>query len=226
MTSHEFRTPLATITSSAELLTNYFDRMGAEQRTGHLERIMTTVRSMTDLLEDTMLFGKAEAGYLEAQCVLTDFGQLCQDVLADIQSKTDLKLIFTQDNPFVTAYTDESLVRRVLTNLLSNAVKYTWNGAPVELVLTSDGEYLTVRVIDQGIGIPAQDRVRMGEPFHRAGNVGKIPGNGLGFAIARQAVALLRGTIDIQSQVGQGTTVTVILPSRQIGGEPVETEEP
>jgi PAS domain S-box-containing protein len=212
MTSHEFRTPLATITSSAELLTHYFDRMGSEQRSTHLGRITAAIQSMTLLLEDTMLFGKAEAGRLEAKCAPVDFGQLCQEVLGETQDKTDLKLIFTQPERLPMVCTDENLVRRILTNLLSNAVKYSRNGTPVQLALDGEAERVIVRVIDQGIGIPAQDLARLGDPFHRAQNVGKIPGNGLGFAITRQAVALLGGTIDIQSEVGKGTTVMVTLP--------------
>ena len=99
-----------------------------------------------------------------------------------------------------------------MTNLLSNAVKYSRNGTPVQLALDGEDEQVIVRVIDQGIGIPPQDQARLGDPFHRAQNVGRIPGNGLGFAITQQAVALLGGTINVQSQVGVGTTVTVTLP--------------
>ena len=107
---------------------------------------------------------------------------------------------------------DERLLRHILTNLLSNALKYSPTGSTVSFLLAErDGQAL-IEVGDQGIGIPPQDQVHLFESFHRASNVGNRQGTGLGLAIVKRAVELHGGTISVDSQVGAGTRIRVLLP--------------
>ena len=107
---------------------------------------------------------------------------------------------------------DESLLRHIVTNLLSNAVKYSSEGNPVRFVAERAGDGVVLTVRDRGIGIPLEDQKRLFTAFHRGGNVGDRIGTGLGLAIVRQCVEQHRGTIELESAPGAGTTVTVRLP--------------
>ena len=107
---------------------------------------------------------------------------------------------------------DEQLLRHILSNVLSNALKYSPQGGIVQFDLTCQAGQAVFRIQDHGLGIPAEDRAHLFETFYRAGNVRTIAGTGLGLAIVKRSVELHGGTIDVDSQVGVGTTVTVTLP--------------
>jgi signal transduction histidine kinase len=215
MASHEFRTPLAIILSSAELLEHYSHRFTEEKRLTHLHRIQASVRGMVALLEDVLLVGRAEAGRLAFNPQPLDLVPFCRELVEEFQlgpaagHELGLDLVGLESLP---AILDEQLLRHILSNLLSNAVKYSPAGSPVRLALARVGERAVFTVADQGIGIPARDQGRLFEPFHRAGNVGSAPGTGLGLNIVRRAVELHRGSIELRSQEGRGTTVVVELP--------------
>jgi len=104
------------------------------------------------------------------------------------------------------------LLRHILSNLLTNALKYSPPGNPVEFGLTCAAGQVMFRIQDHGLGIPPEDQARLFETFHRARNVRNIPGTGLGLTIVKRAVDLHGGTIEVDSQVDMGTTVTVRLP--------------
>jgi signal transduction histidine kinase len=107
---------------------------------------------------------------------------------------------------------DELLLKQIVNNLLSNAVKYSPLGGTVTLSVVCSLEEVMLQVRDQGIGITKHDQECLFEDFFRASNVGDIPGTGLGLAIVKQAVELHGGSITVQSEIGEGTTMTVYLP--------------
>ena len=109
---------------------------------------------------------------------------------------------------------DARLVRQVLDNLLRNAVKYSPPDAVVSCAVTGTANEIRLQVQDRGMGIPGEDQARLFNAFHRGRNVGNISGTGLGLVITREAVALHGGTIEVDSAVGVGTTMTVTLPRR------------
>lgn len=121
-------------------------------------------------------------------------------------------LRLSQPDEAIHTVLDTRLMRQVLNNLLSNAIKYSATAAQVEVELLTDGKAITLRVTDQGIGIPEADLLLLFDPFHRASNVENMPGTGLGLNIVKQAVELHGGAIDVQSQLQQGTTFTLHLP--------------
>ncbi len=217
MTSHEFRTPLTTILGSAELLEHYSHKWTEEKKYNHLQRIQNAVQHMTELLNDVLLIGKAEAGKLEFNPSHLDLAKFCFNLVEELQLSASSQHTFTFVNPSqdLHASMDKKLLRHILSNLLSNAVKYSPAGGTVRFELTSTNTEVIFKIQDQGIGISKEDQQRLFESFHRATNVGEIPGTGLGLAIVKHSVDLHGGKIEVDSEVGAGTTFTVTLPLNQ-----------
>ncbi|WP_199248518.1 PAS domain S-box protein [[Phormidium] sp. ETS-05] len=214
MTSHEFRTPLAVIKSSAQILHRYdFPR---EDQLEEIEQILSSVDRMTQLLEDVLFLGKAEAGKMGFNPTRFDLREFCQTLCQQIQASQSVNLNLSLGCEIDCGYThvtmDEKRLWQILSNLLSNAIKYSPEGGEVNLTVTCQGEKVIFEISDQGIGIPPSDQAHLFESFHRGGNVGAIPGTGLGLAIVKKSVDLHRGTITCTSSVGMGTKFTVTLP--------------
>jgi len=220
MTSHEFRTPLATILSSAELLRYYSDRLPKEEKDEVLGSIDTAVMRMTHMLENILLIGRADAGQLEFKPGPVYLAGFCRGVVEEVAKAATLgrpglaRYHYACASPDGIALLDEKLLQHVLGNLLSNAFKYSTTGQPVSFEIDSDATDIRFRITDHGIGIPAEDLPHLFETFHRARNVGGISGTGLGMAIVKRALELHGGTIRVESEVGCGTTFTVTLPKQ------------
>jgi PAS domain S-box-containing protein len=214
MASHELRTPLTTVLSSVELIELYSQRLTDEKRQATFARIKTAIRTMTQLLDDVLLIGRAESGRLEFNPAPIDLIDLCRDVAEEIQLGVGAghTIEFSPQGRCADAYADERLLRQILTNLLSNAVKYSSAGNAVRIALDCRDDHAVIQIQDNGIGIPEDDQSRLFETFHRAGNVGAIPGTGLGLAIVKRSVDLHGGTITFVSRPGSGATFTVTLP--------------
>ncbi len=217
MTSHEFRTPLSTILSSAELLQHYRHRWTEEKQLTHLYRIQNSVKHMTDMLDDVLFMGKAEAGKLHFKPHSMDVVEYCRRIVEEIQLniKTQHIINFHSHLEFMPAYLDDKLVLHILTNLLSNATKYSCDKNIINFNITCLQGYVVFSIQDQGIGIPEADMPRLFESFHRAINVENISGTGLGLAIVKKCVDIHGGQIYVTSQLGVGTTFTVKLPLSQ-----------
>ncbi len=214
LTSHEFRTPLTTILSSAEMLEYYGSGWTTERHVEHLHRIQRAVKNMTILLNDILIIGKAEAGKLEFKPAPLELVKFCRDLVEEQQltDKARHILAFNSQVECAQTHMDEILLRHIVSNLLSNALKYSPPGSTVQFDLVYQAGQTIFQITDQGIGIPPEDQVHLFEAFHRASNVRNISGTGLGMAIVKKSVELHGGTIGIASQVGVGTTVTVTLP--------------
>ncbi len=214
MTSHEFRTPLSTIQSSAELLERYRDKLSQEKQLTHLQRIQMAVDRMAQMLNDILIIGEAEAGKLKFNSAPLDLRQFCCDLVEELQQGSGKQhaIAFTSQCPDIHYNIDAKLLRHILSNLLSNAIKYSPKGTIIQFDLSCCDYKATFRIRDRGMGIPPEDLRHLFESFHRAKNVGAIQGTGLGLAIVKQCVDLHQGEIAVTSEVGKGTTFTVILP--------------
>lgn len=216
MTSHEFRTPLATILSSAELLKYYSDRLPAGEKVEILSSIESSVKRMTQMLDNVLLIGKAEAQMLTCKTAPIDLQALCRSCAREIEiaarSEQQPRLRLEIGDDIRVGHFDEKLLHHVLGNLLSNAFKYSPGGGEVLFSVKHDKNDIVFHVADQGIGIPERDLPRLFETFHRAENVGNIQGTGLGLAIVKKAVELHGGRIDVSSEEGRGTRFTVRIP--------------
>lgn len=214
MVSHEFRTPLATILSSAEYVQTYGHLTTPEKQQKHFTRIQTAVGNMNRLLEEVLLIGRQESDRLEFNPVLLDLERFCREIADEMQANAGPRhqLIFSSWLRTRQVMIDENLLRLALTNLLSNAIKYSPQGGPVRFSLFNEDVYFVCQIQDQGIGIPAADQKRLFESFHRAKNVGTISGTGLGLYVTRMAVELHDGTIRVESEEGVGTLFTISIP--------------
>ena len=214
MASHEFRTPLTTIFSSTELLQHYGHIWTEDKKFKHYHRIESAVKRMTGLLDDVLLYSKAEAGKLEFNPKPLKLRSFCSDVVEEIQLGIGEKhhITFVYSGSGKNACMDEKLLQHILTNLLSNAIKYSASGSTVLFGCYCEEETITFEIKDEGIGIPPEDQAQLFESFHRAKNVGDIPGTGLGLAIVGKAVELHAGKVTLNSEVGVGTTFRVTLP--------------
>lgn len=214
MTSHEIRTPLSAIMSSSELLEVYAGRWPEEKKQEHFDRIRNSVRAMLRMLDGVLMVGRSEAGKLEFKPVSLSLRRFCEETVrsaAEVcRGEREIVLEGPADSDTVVA--DELLLRHVVDNLLSNAIKYSPRGSRVSLAVRREGDEVLIEVSDQGIGIPAADRERLFETFERGSNVGAIPGNGLGLAIAKRALDLHGGSLSVASGEGRGTRFTVRLP--------------
>jgi PAS domain S-box-containing protein len=215
--SHEFRTPLATMLSSAELLEHYSESLGQEEKRNLLQTIQSSAKRMSEMIDDVLTLGRAESGVLKLNLGPTNLRELCGRVVSEFRIAQGKQHVITLDDRFdrLEAMMDERLLRHILNNLLSNAVKYSPPGSEVTFSLERREEKAAIEIQDRGIGIPPEDQPRMFESFHRASNVENRPGTGLGLAIVKKAVELHGGEISLKSAVGSGTRFTVMLPLRQ-----------
>jgi PAS domain S-box-containing protein len=212
MTSHEFRTPLATILSSSELIEYYGHKWSEEKRQQYFQKIQASVKHMTNLLNDVLVLGKAEAGKLEFSPSAIAIASFCSELVEEVQLSTSTHTIVFQVELCAKAYLDEKLLRHILTNLLSNAIKYSPGRDRVDFDVICQSDTIVFRIRDYGIGVPESELEKLFDSFHRASNVGNISGTGLGLAIVKKSVDLHGGTIEISSQVGEGTIFTVTIP--------------
>jgi PAS domain S-box-containing protein len=219
MASHEFRTPLSVILSSAELLENYGEGWPPEKKTQHYRRIEAAVENMTYMLDNVLVIGRAEAGRLQFNPAPLDLEKFCHDLVEEIRLSLgrEHEIVFDCIAGCSEAHVDEKLLRQILSNLLSNAVKYSPQGSQVCFTLNCSVDRAVFVVQDHGLGIPAGDQPRLFESFHRAKNVGSIPGTGLGLTIVKKSVDLHGGDITFTSEPGVGSMFSVSVPLEREG---------
>jgi PAS domain S-box-containing protein len=214
MVSHEFRTPLGIIQSSAELLRDFHQNMKSAERNEQLQSIIGNTRRMAGMMEEILILSRLDAGRLNFQPAPLDLNGFCRRTVDEVLSATNrrclIELTMISIPPAVAA--DEMLLGHIFTNLLSNAVKYSEAGATVHFVVQRDGVDAVCVVRDQGIGISGEDQQHLFKAFHRGANVGTRPGTGLGLLMVKRCVELHRGSMQLASNLGEGTTVTVRLP--------------
>jgi len=218
MTSHEFRTPLATIQAASDLLKNYGDKMTAEKRRERLDKIQQEIRKMTAMLEEVLTMGRASAGKLIKRPVAMDVNQFAQQCLEEASHLAGIKHELVLENHWQSGeefWADPYLLQQAVSNLLINALKYSPNGGRVTLTVNGNAEELLIAISDQGIGIPEAELPHIFDSFYRAKNVGNISGTGLGLAIAHAAVEQHNGTIEVHSTEGEGTTFMIHIPNQR-----------
>lgn len=217
MASHEFRTPLASILSSTELLEHYGERMPAAERAALFGTVSEGVRRMTRMLEDVLIIGRSDVDRLEFDPAPVALPQFIQATVNAVQSGIGARdnmpeIVIEIAEDAHEGILDERLIGHIVANLVSNAIKYSPAGGRITLSIARTGSDLVLTVADQGIGIPEADVPRLFESFSRASNVGTIQGTGLGLAIVKRSVAAHGGRIGVHSTPGQGTRFIVSLP--------------
>ena len=217
LVSHEFRAPLHLISLSASLLKRYSHKWTEEKKQSYRDRIQATVAQLSQLLDGVLIIDRSEAEKLEFDPQPLNLSQFCQELLAEIQLRDQQQhcISFINQGSCSQVCLDAKLLQPILMNLLVNATKYSPAKSKVVLEIAAKQSQVTFWVKDTGIGIPTADLNQLFKPFHRGGNVNDIPGSGLGLAVVKKLVDIHGGQIAITSEVGIGTTFTVVLPSSQ-----------
>jgi len=217
MASHQFRTPLTVIYSNIELM-DYKMNFTNKKQKNDIElisnRIKNEIDRMTELMNNILIFGKFESGNLKIEIRKIDLNIFIKDLIStyfyerDDQRVLELE-IFGHNKPIKS---DENLLLQILTNLITNAFKYSDGSKNPVMKLYYHEDTITIKIIDFGIGIPEEDNKHLFKSFFRASNTSTIKGSGLGLIIAKQFTELLNGTIEINSIINEGTTVTIKFP--------------
>ena len=215
MASHEFRTPLSTVLSSAALLGRYTLTEDQEKRDKHIKRIKDAVKQLNDLLEDFLSLGKLEEGKIMTEPAEFGVREFLDEIVEEMRplakSGQEIHCEYTGTESFIT---DKRLLKNILINLLSNAVKFSPESATIGLQVTHPaGSGLSVAVKDEGIGISHEDQQHLFSSFFRGGNALNIEGTGLGLHIVKRYVDLLGGAVHLESALGRGTCITVEIPA-------------
>jgi hypothetical protein len=219
--AHELKNPLNSIIGYSELILRSSRKNPEVQDTvphvEHIERVVRNGRQLLRLINDALEISRYEAGKMKLNLVPTDVHSLIKDVFEMLQplaSAKDLQMVVNCEQAPEKVLTDPLRLQQIVTNLLSNAIRYTESGT-VQLTcqLLSDNHW-SIAVTDTGVGIAPEDQSHIFDPFFRVGNNGTyLPDStGLGLVIVSQLVELMQGKIELISQVGVGSTFTVILP--------------
>ena len=216
MASHEFRTPLSTILSSASLVAKYTSTEEQDKRDKHIQRIRSAVSNLTDILNDFLSIGRIEEGRVQAN-------------FSKFNMKEQIRLICNEMTPILrpgqriiykhkgdtNVYLDLSLLRNVIINLVSNAIKFSSENSQIEVLGEVNDKNILISVQDEGMGIPDDDKKHLFERFFRAKNVTNIQGTGLGLHIVSKYVELMNGKIEVVSELEKGTAFNIQFPYAQ-----------
>jgi PAS domain S-box-containing protein len=214
MASHEFRTPLSAVLSSAALLSKYTKESDQEKRNKHIDRIKDSVKHLNDILEDFLSLGKLDEGRISTDPSEFNLPEMIIETLAEVKVvlKPGQKFNFKYDgNEKVNS--DKKLLRNILINLISNAAKFSEEDLPITISAKSNNNQNTITVTDKGIGISPKDQDHLFTMFYRASNVTNIQGTGLGLHIVKRYLDLINGSVHLQSALGKGTSVTITFPN-------------
>jgi len=214
MASHEFKTPLAGILSSAALISRYDNEDQAADRARHVNRIKSSVTHLNNILTDFLSITRLEEGQFVPVTSTFKLGTLLHELSseADEMLKKGQKLICQHDVDQLEMRTDKNILRNILYNLISNAIKYSEEGKNINCNVMLRGKNVSIEIRDEGVGIPHTDQKHIGSRFFRASNVVNVPGTGLGLNIVIAYLHALKGELAFESEPGVGTTFTILLP--------------
>ncbi len=214
MASHEFRTPLSTVLSSAYLIEKYTSAEDQSKREKHLQRIVSSVNMLTDMLNDFLSVGKIEEGKIQVRLSEFNIQELVKTIAAEMKLSLgrQQKIHYRHDGN-TTVLLDPSLLKHIIMNLVSNAGKFSTEKYPIEIKTTNNGQQVTLSVRDHGIGISKDDQKHLMERFFRGTNAGNIQGTGLGLHLVNKYAELMNGTVEFKSQLEKGTEFAIVFNS-------------
>ena len=212
MVSHEFRTPLSTILSSAQLINKYVNTETQQIRLKHTDKIQSSVSHLNKMIEEILSLSKLEEGKISVQLEKVNLQEICSEIVADIQSTHPARKIHAELKQ-IELNSDRNLLKHILMNLIDNACKYGTEGGNVEVKISSPSNGMVeISITDDGIGIPEEDQKNLFNRFYRASNAVNIKGTGLGLNIVKKYLDLIDGSIQFESELNKGTTFKINLP--------------
>ncbi|WP_165930128.1 PAS domain S-box protein [Flavobacterium sandaracinum] len=215
--SHEFRTPMTTIRTSAELIEMYIEDVtfkNSDRLQKHLYTITNEIDRIVELMNTVLTISREDSGMTNYSPITFDLKQVCLDVIeASYSNQKDGRIVETtiQGNAFP-VLADKKLMEYALFNVLNNAFKYSEGCGNIVLYLFSTDATVSVEIIDFGIGIPKIDQHKLFNTFFRASNTDGIQGTGLGLYIVKTFTEKNSGTIKLESKLGKGTKITLEFP--------------
>jgi len=215
MASHEFRTPLSTVLSSASLISKYSHTQDQDKRDRHIKKIKNSVKQLNDILEDFLSLGKLDEGKVLVKSNEFDLEEFIFDTADDMKGllKRDQKII-CKHSGIKESLSDSKLLKNVLINLISNAIKFSDEGKDIEIRSIGKEDEMSIEICDKGIGISEEDQKHLFSSFFRGANALNINGTGLGLHIVKRYVNILGGSISLQSQLNIGTSINIIIPKK------------
>ncbi len=213
MASHEFRTPLSTVLSSASLLEKYKMTEEQDKRSRHIEKIKNSVHHLNDILEDFLSLGKLDEDKVRTDITdfnLQEFIRETSDEMKGLLKKDQLLLHDYEGK--TTIRSDKKLLKNIIINLITNAIKFSKESSPIRIQATVANDHAVISVTDEGIGIAREDQDHLFSSFFRGANAANIAGTGLGLHIVQRYTNLLKGNVDLQSELNKGTTVSINIP--------------
>lgn len=214
LVSHEFKTPLSGILTSATLTEKYTKEEQQEKREKHLVTIRNKVHYLNNILNDFLSIERLESGNGQYKYTSFSLKRLINEVVynANVTLKNGQEILYPQDMEDMMLYQDEKIIELILSNLLSNAVKYSPEDTTISFDYTISDKTIVFEVQDQGIGIPEKDQKHIFERYFRAENAVLNQGTGIGLNIAKTHLENLGGNISFVSKENEGTKFTVELP--------------
>lgn len=212
--SHEFRTPLSAVLSSASLINQYKEKGELEKVGKHVTRIKSSVNHLTSILNDFLSLGKLEEGKIDVNNEMIQIDEFLNEVREELLEtlRVDQDIIIKNLSAPLEIKSDVRILRNILFNLISNASKYSAAGKKIFIEVDRRDDHVVFDIKDEGIGIPEQDFKHMFDRFFRASNAGDTQGTGLGLNIVKRYVELLEGSVTFSSRYGEGSTFSVSLP--------------
>ncbi len=217
MASHEFRTPLSTILSSVSLLSKYTTAEDQPKRDKHIDRIKSSVKTLTDILNEFLSLGKIEEGKIDINIEPFNLKDFIETIIYEMSILLKPGQTLQHEHSGISSLnSDSNLLKHILINLVSNAIKFSPENAPIKIFTSIDSNKASIIVKDKGMGIPKEDQVHLFERFFRASNVTNIQGTGLGLHIVGRYIDLLGGTIQYNSELEEGSQFSIILSNEPI----------
>ena len=211
MASHEFRTPLSTILSSASLMIQYIKEEQQDKREKHFQKIRSSVDMLTTILNDFLSLSRLEEGRVEVAWELFNIQDFCKETMDDTQTiiKQGQTLKLHHPPKPLMVHLDKKLLKLIFINLISNASKYSDDDAEINCAIKLEKNELQISITDAGIGIPEEEQKHLFDRFFRASNATNIKGTGLGLHIVKRYAELMNGTVSFESIFGKGSTFTL-----------------
>jgi signal transduction histidine kinase len=206
MASHEFRTPLSTVLSSSYLIEKYSTTADQQKREKHLQRIVSSVNMLTDILNDFLSVGKMEEGKIQLRLSQFNIRDLVISIAEEMKNnlKKKQKINYHHQGDQIVLL-DASLLKHIVMNLVSNASKFSPEGKPIDITTVSHNGQLIFSIRDYGMGISKEDQQHLMERFFRGTNATNIQGTGLGLHIVSKYAELMNGVVVCNSELEKGT---------------------
>jgi PAS domain S-box-containing protein len=217
LASHEFRTPLSTVLSSVYLVQKYQTTEDQPKREKHIQRIVASVNTLTDILNDFLSVGKIEEGKTQVRSQAVEIKDAINAIIAEMQPilKKGQKISYFHTGAN-SVYLDPALLKHIVINLVSNAIKFSPENSPIKIFTNNNEHRLELSVLDSGMGISKDDQEHLFERFFRGTNVTNIQGTGLGLHIVGKYAELMNGTIECKSELERGTEFIISLAKKEI----------